>query len=46
MADVAQLDNLYKVVIVGERGVVTGMKGLTERELGNLARNYGWAGYP
>ena len=31
---------------LGERGVVTGMKGLTERELDNLARNYGWSGYP
>lgn len=46
IAHVAQLGDVYNVVVVGERGVVTGMKGLTENQLGNLARNYGWSGYP
>lgn len=45
-AYVVQLGDVYNVLVIGERGVITGIKGLTERELGNLARNYGWKGYP
>ena len=36
----------YNVVVVGEEGIVTAMKGLSQRELGNRAQNYGWSGYP
>lgn len=44
MAHVARLGASYHVVVVGERGVVTGMKDVTEQGLGDLARNYGWTG--
>lgn len=46
MAHVARFGDTYNVVVVGERGIVTGMKGVTEQGLGNLARNYGWTGFP
>lgn len=45
VAHVARLGDTYNVVVVGERGVVTGVKGVTEQGLGNLARNYGWTGF-
>ena len=46
VAHVAQIGDLYNVVVVGEKGIVTARKGLTRSELGNLARNCGWSGYP
>jgi hypothetical protein len=47
IAHVAQVgENSFNVIITGEGGIVTAMKGLTQRELDNLARNYGWTGYP
>jgi hypothetical protein len=46
IAHVSQLGDRYNVIVVGEEGIVTAIKGLTKRELGNLARNYGWQGYP
>lgn len=32
----------FNVVVAGERGIVTAMKGLDQRALSTLARNYGW----
>lgn len=46
MVHVARLGNTYNVVVVGERGIVTAIRDVTERDLGNLARNYGWTGFP
>jgi Pretoxin HINT domain len=46
-AHVAQLGpNSFGVVVVGGRGVISAMRGLTRKELNNLARNHGWTGYP
>jgi hypothetical protein len=46
VAHVAQLGDLYNVVVVGERDLITGMKVLTQSELATFARNYGWSGFP
>lgn len=47
IAHVGQLDeNSYNVIVTGENGILTAMRGLTRSELNNLARNYGWTGYP
>jgi hypothetical protein len=45
-AHVAQLGELYNVVVIGDNGLVTAIKGLAQNELRNLARNYGWSGFP
>ena len=39
-------ENSYNVLVRGSQGIVTGLRGITEREVSNLARNYGWSGYP
>jgi RHS repeat-associated protein len=47
VAHVAQVgDNSFNVIVTGGGGVVTGMKGLTRRQVNSLARNYDWTGYP
>jgi hypothetical protein len=45
-AYVAQVGGTYNVVVVGDEGIVAAMKGLSIKEVNNLARNYGWTGYP
>jgi filamentous hemagglutinin len=34
--------NRYNLIIVGEEGIVTGLRQLSRQDLNNLARNYGW----
>lgn len=47
IAHVGQLGpNSYNVIVAGDKGIVTAMRGVSGQELSNLARNYGWSGYP
>jgi len=32
----------FNVIVEGDAGIITAMKGLTKREVRNLARNNGW----
>jgi hypothetical protein len=45
-AHVAQLGELYNVIVIGDRGLVTALKGVSLKELKNLARNHRWSEFP
>ena len=34
----------FNVIVVGDRGVVTALKGIGESAVDRLAQNYGWSG--